>query len=363
MSPHSPWIGRHRLLIAVAAVLCGAALAELSARRPRSAAAGTTVRDAARSPSHAVGTTALAATAPNPMVPPAVAPEPLGAAREGDLATSVERALGADYKSGMVITGVTHHRLILFTFDDGPDPRTTPLLLDRLDDAGIKAVFFLVASRIALTTPIEREQAQLAREIVRRGHHVGGHTIDHVQLPLLDDDAVRAEVKGAEDIFMRALGARPWILRPPFGAHSQRVDQLLAQRGYTVVLWNLGGEDFQVHTAQEVYQTWLRGFDHGRKADDGRGGIILLHDIHPWSVDAFQMIVAHLLARNCELLDKNEELFDFVDDLRFFYVARGSAAAETEAPPAEPEASELAARQAVLREQTARRCKSMAQAF
>jgi peptidoglycan/xylan/chitin deacetylase (PgdA/CDA1 family) len=236
-------------------------------------------------------------------------------------------------------------------------------LLDRLDDAGIKAIFFLVASRIALNTPIEREQALLAREIVRRGHRVGGHTIDHVQLPLLSDDAVKEQLRGSEEIFTRALGGRPWIYRPPFGAHSQRIDQLAAARGYTTVLWNLGGEDFQVQTAQEVYRAWQKSFDHGRRGDDGRGGIILLHDIHPWSVDAFQMIVAHLLARNCELLDRHEELFDFVDDLRFFYVPRGSARADAEAPPADPYPAWLEQRQAQLRERTARRCKSMARAF
>jgi peptidoglycan/xylan/chitin deacetylase (PgdA/CDA1 family) len=187
--------------------------------------------------------------------------------------------------------------------------------------------------------------------------------VDHVQLPLLDDDAVREQLKGAEEIFSRVLGGRPWIFRPPFGAHSQRIDQLLAARGYTTVLWNLGGEDFQVRTAQEVYQNWLRGFEHGRQGDDERGGIILLHDIHPWSVDAFQMIVAHLMTRNCELLDSHEELFDFVDDLSDFYVTRAGAPAEADAPPADPDPALLAQRQAVLRERTARRCKSMASAY
>ncbi len=269
---------------------------------------------------------------------------------------SIDLALGAAFKRGMTITGTTPHRFVLFTFDDGPDRRTTPLLLDRLDEAGIKAIFFLVASRMALTTPYQREQAMLAREIVRRGHLVGGHTFDHAQLPLLDDDGVRAQLRGAEEVFERVLGARPWIYRPPFGAHSQRVDQLAAARGYTTVLWSLGGEDFQVHTAQEVYDTFLKELARHH----GNGGIVLLHDTHPWSVDAFQMIVSHLLARNCELLDRHEELYDFVDDLSFFYVPRGNSPADAEAPPLEPDPAVLAARQARLRERTARRCKSMA---
>jgi peptidoglycan/xylan/chitin deacetylase (PgdA/CDA1 family) len=349
-----------RVLLCASSLLGGACLAELT--RPRSRDGFGLERPGARAPKGAPAraTAASAATTRRELAPLAIgrstSDEPSPDPR------SEEAALGAAYKDGLTITGTTHRRLILFTFDDGPDPRTTPLLLDRLDEAGIKAVFFLVASRIASATPIQREQAQLAREIVRRGHLVGGHTVDHVQLPLLDDAAVKQQLRGQEEIFEQALGGRPYIFRPPFGAHSQRIDQLAAQRGYTTVLWSLGGEDFQVRTAEDVYQTWLRGFEH-RRSDDGRGGVILLHDTHPWSVDAFQMIVAHLMARNCELLDRREELFDIVDDLSFFFTPRGGAVAEAEAPPADLDPAVLEQRQTLLRERTARRCKSMARAY
>lgn len=288
--------------------------------------------------------------------------EPMLAALTAEL-SDAERATGGAYKDGMIVTGSTPHRLILFTFDDGPDPKTTPLLLDRLDEAGIKAVFFLVARRMVGATPIERRQIAVAREIVRRGHLVAGHTLDHLQLPLLDDDAVNHQLVASEDIFARVFGSRPFLLRPPFGAHSQRIDQLLAARGYTTVLWNLGTGDFQVRTAEDVYRTWLKVFERREREFGDRGGIILLHDTHAWSVDAFQMIVSHLLSRNCELLERGEELFDFVDDLAFFYVPRGDAPAEAEAPRIEIAPEVLAERQRMLRETTARRCKSLAVAY
>jgi peptidoglycan/xylan/chitin deacetylase (PgdA/CDA1 family) len=240
---------------------------------------------------------------------------------------------------------------------------STPLLLDRLDDVGIKAAFFLIASRIAGATPIERRQAVIAREIARRGHLVGGHTLDHVQLPLLDDEAATFQITRSEEIFEQVLGSRPFIIRPPFGAHSQRIDQRLAARRYTSVLWNLGAGDFQVRTADEVFQLWLKVFERRERENGDRGGIVLLHDTYPWSVDAFQRIVSHLMERNCELLERGEELFDIVDDLSFFYVPRGDAPAETEAPRAELPPQVLAERQRILRERTARRCKSLARAW
>jgi peptidoglycan/xylan/chitin deacetylase (PgdA/CDA1 family) len=272
-------------------------------------------------------------------------------------------ALGEAFQNGRIITGSTPHRLILFTFDDGPDTRSTPLLLDRLDEAGVKAVFFLVASRIAGSTPIERRQANVAREIARRGHLIGGHTLDHVQLPLLDDDAVEHQLNESERIFSQVLGGKPWLFRPPFGAHSQRIDQHLAAHRYTPVLWNLGAGDFQVKTTEEVVDLWLKVFERRARENGDRGGIILLHDTYGWSVDAFERIFAFLQARNCELLERHEELYDIVDDPTFFYVPRGDAAPETEALPAEPPPEVLAARQVALRDRTARRCKSLASKF
>jgi peptidoglycan/xylan/chitin deacetylase (PgdA/CDA1 family) len=263
----------------------------------------------------------------------------------------------------MIITGSTAHRVILFTFDDGPDSATTPLLLDRLDEAGIKAIFFLVASRIAGTNPMERRQAAVAREIVRRGHAVAGHTVDHVQMPLLDDEAALRQLTRSEEIFQQVFGSRPYLFRPPFGAHSQRIDQKLAARGYTSVLWNLGAGDFQVRTADEVYETWVKVFERREREYGDRGGIVLLHDTYPWSVDAFERIVSYLMRRNCELLERGEELFDIVDDLSFFYVPRGDAPPEAEAPRLTLAPELIAARQAVLRERTSRRCKSLASAF
>jgi peptidoglycan/xylan/chitin deacetylase (PgdA/CDA1 family) len=268
--------------------------------------------------------------------------------------------LGERYRDGAIITGSTPHRLILFTFDDGPDRRTTPLLLDRLDDAGVRAVFFLVASRIAGNTPNERQDAAVAREIIKRGHLVGNHTLDHAQLPLLDEQAALHQIVSAEQIFEKVYGVRPWLFRPPFGAHSERIDTLLANRGYTTMLWNLGTGDFQVRSADEVFEIWRKVFER-REAETGdRGGIILLHDTYTWSVDAFQRIVSHLRTRNCELLERGEELFEFVDDPSLFFMPRADGDASQEAPAAQLTPEELEARQVPLRETETLRCRLLA---
>jgi peptidoglycan/xylan/chitin deacetylase (PgdA/CDA1 family) len=267
-----------------------------------------------------------------------------------------QRENPAAYGGGRTISGATAHRLIFFSFDDGPDLRTTPRLLDRLDVANVKAAFFLTASRIAGHSGFEREQAELARTIVARGHLIGNHTRDHHQLPLLNDADVLDQVIDAELIFQRVLGFRPRLIRPPGGARSPRTTQLLAALGLTSVLWNLGAGDFKVKSAGEVLDMFRSGLSELERERGQYGGVVLLHDTYRWSVDAFDLIFEELWRRNCRLLERGEELYDIVRDLRFFYQARGDAAPGAVADPAEPPAEVLAERQNLLRIEARLRC-------
>ena len=224
---------------------------------------------------------------------------------------------------GVITTGASVHRLILFTFDDGPNLRYTEPLLDALDLADVRAVFFVTTRRFAGNLPHERQSAELVRDIVRRGHIIGTHTMDHIQLPLVSNEHMQVQVDESADLIEGITGARPVWVRPPGGSRSARVDGYLARTGFTQMLWNLGTGDSQVRSSDDVLATFRRVLER-READAGeRGGIVLLHDIHAWSVEAFPRIVAYLDQRNCELLEQGEELFDFVDDPALFYRQRG----------------------------------------
>jgi peptidoglycan/xylan/chitin deacetylase (PgdA/CDA1 family) len=261
-----------------------------------------------------------------------------------------------ELRRGRIMKGSTPHRLILFTFDDGPDRATTPVLLDRLDRAGIHAVFFLTGSNLRGENAAERRNQEIARETIERGHWVASHGMYHRQLPLLSDTDALVEVVDVEKVFERVLGQRPWLIRPPGGAHSPRIDLLLARRGYTTVLWNLGAGDYALRSAKDVHATW-RAVMERREAQGERGGIVLLHDTYAWSVDAFQRIVDDLMARNCALLEQGEELYDIVDDPSIFFQPRADGEGpSTDARPVVLTDEELERRQAPLRAETAQRC-------
>jgi hypothetical protein len=113
-----------------------------------------------------------------------------------------------------------------------------------------------------------------------------------------------------------------------------------------------------VHSAQQVFDTFVKVLERRERENGERGGIVLMHDTYTWSVDAFQMIFAELWKRNCKLLATDEELYDIVPNLDFFYQPRGDAEAGAMAEPARLPPELLAERQKRLRTEAAQRCNS-----
>jgi peptidoglycan/xylan/chitin deacetylase (PgdA/CDA1 family) len=229
-----------------------------------------------------------------------------------------EDVTGLRFPSGLTIHGGTKRRTILFTFDDGPSSRTTPQLLDLLDDLGIKALFFVTSESFGNGNPYERRHAKIVREIVRRGHLVGSHTETHRQLPLLGNAEIQAELAITERKLQRAVGRTPRLIRPPGGALSKRVERLLAELGYTSVMWAVYAGDLEAKTPDDVVRTFFRVLERRERETGDRGGIVLMHDTKRHSLDALPRLVRALQRRNCALLERGEELYDIVDDLGYF---------------------------------------------
>jgi len=237
--------------------------------------------------------------------------------------------------------------MILFSFDDGPTRRNTPELLELLDELDIRAVFFVKTESFGRGNPWEREHREIVREIADRGHTIGNHTETHRQLPLLRNAEIDAELERSERKIENAIGLRPRLIRPPGGALSARVEALLASRGYTSVLWTVYTGDLEVGAADDVVKTFFRVLERRERESGIRGGIVLLHDTQRHSLEAVPRLVDALHRRNCELLERKEELYDIVDDLRYFVPSL--------APP-EP----YEERQARLRAAARRRCAALA---
>jgi peptidoglycan/xylan/chitin deacetylase (PgdA/CDA1 family) len=162
------------------------------------------------------------------------------------------------------LSGVGRPDHIALTFDDGPDPASTPAILDLLDRYGWKATFFLLGSQV-------RRAGSLAAELVARGHEVAVHGDEHRNHLGRTARWVSADVRAATATIAEATGAEPYWFRPPYGAVA--ASSLVAARrsGLRTVLWTCWGQDWRADaTAQTV-------FDHIESARRP-GATVLLHD-------------------------------------------------------------------------------------
>jgi peptidoglycan/xylan/chitin deacetylase (PgdA/CDA1 family) len=238
------------------------------------------------------------------------------------------------------LVGNTPRRLLHFTFDDGPHATETPRLLDALDRFGVKATFFFSASRFASAEKRNAGASELARQVAARGHAIGSHSFDHVPMARLSPPQLKEQLARSDAMFERVFGARSHLFRPPKGSRNRALEGMLEQRRDTTVMWNVGLADWVERPPQQILETFFKVLARNEKRDGDRGGIVLLHDTHSWSVDGFVLIMEALQARNCELLERGEELYEVVDSLAPFVAP---------APQAKPA-------QVALRKREAQRC-------
>jgi peptidoglycan/xylan/chitin deacetylase (PgdA/CDA1 family) len=179
---------------------------------------------------------------------------------------------------------------VVFTFDDGPNPRTTPRVLDTLARHHIHAVFFLVGEMAENPSP--KVTAILAR-ILREGHVIASHTMKHHDLCRVSDAAAAADLDDGKAAVERAAGVPTAWFRVPFGVRCDRVERLLAERGLMHFHWDLDPQEWKHgDPARAVrYVTGELGRSHGRQ-------VLLMHDIKPATVAALPRILDWIDAEN-----------------------------------------------------------------
>lgn len=152
---------------------------------------------------------------------------------------------------------------VALTFDDGPDPRYTPRVLDTLRHYNIQATFF-VEGRFMRAHP------DLARRIIAEGHVLGNHTDTHPYLDRQSADVVRAEIDGCDRTLQTTLHLRTFLFRPPRGQWNPTIYREVRKRGDHLILWTVALEHHDAPTPPEMAARALRLVRPG--------GIILLHD-------------------------------------------------------------------------------------
>ena len=161
---------------------------------------------------------------------------------------------------------------IALTFDDGPDRKCTPLLLDGLKERGVHATFFLMGSNI-------EGKEDIVKRMSEEGHLIGNHSYEHIQEQI---EAI--------------TGKRPEYIRPPYGDWNEELEEEI---GMSPVLWSVDSLDWKLKDKGKIVRRVLK--------DVKDGDIILMHDIFPSSVEAALELI--------DILQKEGYVFVTADEL------------------------------------------------
>lgn len=182
---------------------------------------------------------------------------------------------------------------VAISFDDGPDPRWTPQLLDILKEKGVKASFFVVGQKV-------EKHPELASRIVREGHEIGVHTYTHPNLAEVSDERAVLELNATQRLIESVTGRSTVFFRPPYNADSyphnpeEITPVVIAQQlGYLTVSQDIDPEDYNRPGVDAIVQK----VRHHRRLG---GKIVLLHDAggnRGQTVQALPQIIEYLQAR------------------------------------------------------------------
>ncbi len=216
--------------------------------------------------------------------------------------------------------GAIAPRQILLSFDDGPDLRGTPLILDELDRRGLKAIFFVTGWRLTGQRPEDIARRDLVRKIAAHGHLVANHTMSHHNLCQNPDEQAE-EIDGNAELIAETTGVRPFLFRSPYGAFCQSLDAALNARGLTDIGWNLDPQDWKVERDEEAVFSYMTN----KLAKLKGRGILLMHDTHLASVYALPRLLDWLARQNArDVRDKRPPIQ--IVDYRTLVPARPVAA-------------------------------------
>lgn len=219
--------------------------------------------------------------------------EVAGDAEEGD---SLPPEAKADGYSVPASLGLNKRGVVYLTFDDGPNPATTPRVLDVLAAHGVTATFFITGKSIA-------GNATLLRRMRDEGHIVANHQWSHVI-------ATQAQFKGwvvkERDTLRAAVGEMPLYFRYPYGAMATWKEAVLRAEGYVDggVGWDVDSLDWDfgpdgVASRAEVPAAYRRDFEGYvmYRVEQRGGGVVLFHDVQSITAGRLAAIIERLKAK------------------------------------------------------------------
>ena len=187
------------------------------------------------------------------------------------------------------VTKVEAPRVAL-TFDDGPNARYTPLLLEGLRKRNIHATFFLLGENIL-------KNKELLLRMQKDGHLIGCHTWSHVQLDKISPSSANREILKTNSLIYHITGTYPTCLRPPYGAWKKDLELPVTM---LPVFWDVDTLDWQSQNPESILDIVRKNVQDG--------SIILMHDSYDSSVRAALDITDELTEKGYDFVTADQLL-------------------------------------------------------
>lgn len=208
--------------------------------------------------------------------------------------------------------------LIAFTFDDGPHPTNTKLIMDEIEKYNGRATFFMLGQNV-------QAYPDIVKEVYTRGHEVANHSLTHSMAiaayndpaSLMSASEVSDELYVTNDAIFSACGYEPKYFRPPYGSINTTLENECIM---DIVKWDIDSLDWQSHNPQSICDIITKQAEVGYN-------VILLHDIHDETVEGVKLALKALSAKGYQFVtidtllanDKNKYLTTF-SDYRYYNV-------------------------------------------
>ena len=179
--------------------------------------------------------------------------------------------------------------MVALTFDDGPNGKATPKILDTLEKYNAVATFFDLGSCMKNYPKVTKREAAI-------GCEVESHTYAHQNLNKLSASQIKADIKKAEKVYKQTLGHKPSLVRPPYGNANATVRRNV---NYPLINWDVDTLDWKSRNAKSIMKEI-----HKIKNFDGR--VILMHSIYTSTADAVKILVPELKKKGYQFVTVSE---------------------------------------------------------
>lgn len=182
----------------------------------------------------------------------------------------------------------TQKKRIALTFDDGPDAKNTPQVLDILKAYGVMGTFFLIGDQV------ERFPA-ITKRIHEEGHEIGNHSYSHPDMRKLSHEEIALELEATSRAIKEHTGIYPKTMRPPYGALLDDAVAFLGDAGWTIINWSIDTFDWETTATTESITEKIESYHH-------LGAIVLMHSNRSALVEALPLVIEFLLREGYEFV-------------------------------------------------------------